>query len=544
MQRCRWFVLLFILGACEATEPPLSPDQGDDPEFTEVKRAMIVVLAEKENPHQVARDHGIAVRHVYQHALNGFAGEMADIARSGLLRDYRVVRVRPDEPIELTETQLGAAWNLDRIDQRAPTLDGGYTYQATGEGVTAYIVDTGIDYQHAEFGGRAIPGFDAFGGDAADCHGHGTHVAGTVGGAVYGVAKRADLVGVRVLDCAGSGTTSSVLAGIEWILANGVHPAVVNMSFGGPRDDVLDDAVRRLYQAGFVSAIAAGNSAKDACDFSPARSPEGITIGATQKLDGRALYSNFGDCIDWFAPGNSITSAAAGSGNGTTVMSGTSMAAPHVAGAAALYLQDDPTATPQQTIDALASFLTRGVVSNAHSQNNHLLFALTAPTGVPRNAEPVARFTVSCSRLACEFLDASTDSDGTVVSRTWNFGDGTTVSPGSTTSPHTYVAGDIYRVTLVVRDDDGTSATWASDVPVGLVLSTLTSARRNRLTVNLSWKGAETTDVVVYVNGSAAATVANSGSYRMTLRTNGSYTVRVCETGSAPMCSAEEPLVF
>jgi hypothetical protein len=306
---------------------------------------------------------------------------------------------------------------------------------------------------------------------------------------------------------------------------------------------VLDDAVRRLYQAGFVSAIAAGNSTADACGFSPARAPEGITIGATTNTDARAYFSNFGECLDWFAPGTSITSAAAGTTNGTSVLSGTSMAAPHVAGAAALFLQDNATASAQQTIDALTASLTLNVVTNARSTHNHMLFSQTS-TATPGNAEPVARFTASCVRLTCTFTDASSDSDGSLVARNWDFGDGATGTSSGGSPQHTYPLGAVYRAVLSVTDDDGTSSAWAADLPVGLVLNTFVYRQRSKVSVSLAWKSAETPNVDVFLNGSRHATVENTGSYRMSLRARGSYAVRVCETGTAPMCSVELPIVY
>jgi subtilisin family serine protease len=542
MQRRPWFALV-LMAACESAEPPLTPESAaEPPEFTSVRRPVVVVLAEREDPAAVARDHGVAARHLYHRALTGFAGEMADLARSGLLRDHRVARIYPDRPLAATGgTQVGATWGLDRVDQRSIPLDGTYTWDDTGAGVTAYVVDTGIDYAHAEFGGRARLGFDAFGGDGADCHGHGSHVAGTAGGITYGIAKGVNLVSVRVLDCQGSGSTSSVLAGIEWILAEGTRPGVVNMSLGGAGDVVIDDAVRRLYQAGFVTAVAAGNSTADACGFSPARAPEGITVGATAATDDRASFSNFGDCLDWFAPGTSILSAAAGTASGTRTLSGTSMAAPHVTGAAALYLQRNPGASAQQTIDALAAALTPGVVNNARSSRNHLLYSRTG-TAAPGNAEPTARYRFSCARLTCTFTDESTDPDGQLVARIWDFGDGAGASESGSPVDHVYATGGLYRPLLTVTDDDGSSSLWAAEVSVGIVLEAFVYRQRSKLSVNLAWKGAETARVDIYVNGSRYVTADNTGTYRLSLRARGTYSIRVCETGTGPMCSAEQPV--
>ncbi len=343
----------------------------------------IVTLRDGASPAAVANDHGVSPDYVYSAALNGFAGAMSDAARSGLLRDARVSRVEPDGIARASTTQSGATWGLDRIDQRALPLSGTFTYTNTGSGVTSYIIDTGIDYGHAEFGGRATFGYDAFaGGNGDDCNGHGTHVAGTVGGSTYGVAKAVALKAVRVLDCGGSGTWSGVIAGVDWVVSHHAAgtPASSNMSLGGGANTSVDDAVKRMIADGVASAVAAGNGnaggvAQDACKYSPARVPEAMTIGATTKADAKTSWSNYGNCVDWFAPGASITSAWIGSGTTeTNTISGTSMATPHVAGVAALYLQSNTGATPQQVRDALYANTTKSVVTSSKTANNHLLF--------------------------------------------------------------------------------------------------------------------------------------------------------------------------
>ncbi|MBA2564623.1 MAG: S8 family peptidase [Gemmatimonadetes bacterium] len=325
----------------------------------------------------VAATHGATPDFVYTHALHGFAGRLSEAARAGLLRDARVARVEPDGIARISTTQSGATWGLDRIDQRALPLSGSYTYAARGAGVTAYIIDTGIRLSHSEFGSRATSGFDAVdGGSANDCNGHGTHVAGTTGGATYGVAKGVALVAVRVLNCGGSGTWSGVIAGIDWV--TGDHrpgeSAVANMSLGGPTNSSVDEAVRRSIADGVSYAIAAGNDGQDACRFTPARVAEAMTTGSSTRTDERSSFSNRGNCVDWFAPGSGITSAWNGNDNQTNTISGTSMAAPHTAGVAALYLDDNPGASPSSVRAALYGLTTKGIVKRARSANNDLLF--------------------------------------------------------------------------------------------------------------------------------------------------------------------------
>lgn len=276
-------------------------------------------------------------------------------------------------------TQPGPpSWGLDRIDQHALPLDSSYTYpDKAGEGVTAYIIDTGVRITHGEFGGRASYGYDAIDNDntAQDGHGHGTHVAGTVAGSSYGVAKKAKIVGVRVLDNNGSGTTAQVVAGIDWVTQHAVKPAVANMSLGGGADSALDTAVRNSIASGITYGVAAGNESTDASTKSPARVAEAITVGATTSADAKASYSNYGSILDVFAPGSSITSSWGTGDTATNTISGTSMATPHVVGAAALYLSQNPASTPAQVSSALVAAVTPNVVTGPGSGSpNRLLY--------------------------------------------------------------------------------------------------------------------------------------------------------------------------
>jgi len=381
-------VVIATVAASACVDAPTTPTSAEIPASFSASGSdaipgrFIVTLRDDASPAAVAREHGVAPDFVYTAALNGFAGSMSEAARSGLLRDARVSRVEPDGIARASTTQSGATWGIDRIDQRALPLSGTFTYTNTGSGVTAYIIDTGIDYGHSEFGGRASFGYDAFAGNGDDCNGHGTHVAGTVGGSTYGVAKAVTLRAVRVLDCGGSGSWSGVIAGVDWVVANHAAgaPASSNMSLGGGASASVDDAVKRMIADGVASAVAAGNGnfigrAQDACKYSPARVPDAMTIGSTTSTDAKSSFSNYGNCVDWFAPGSSITSAWIGSGSTeTNTISGTSMATPHVAGVAALYLQSNPGATPLQVRDALYANTTKGVVTSSKTVNNHLLF--------------------------------------------------------------------------------------------------------------------------------------------------------------------------
>ena len=389
----------FALAACEQSPSPLAPtstrillpNQAVSVATARAVPGQYIVVFKNEvaDPATLAqtlvRAHGAAHRFTYTHAIKGFAAAMSDAAAAALARNPQVAYVEQDQVMEAVTTEANATWGLDRIAQRALPLNGSYSYTPTGAGVTAYIIDTGIRFDHVEFGGRAVTGVDEVtaGGNAADCNGHGTHVSGTVGGATYGVAKGVRLVAVRVLDCSGSGSTSGVIAGIDWVTANHATPAVANMSLGGGASSALDDAVRRSISAGVTYAIAAGNSSADACGSSPSRVTEAITVGATTSTDARASYSNFGTCLDVFAPGSSITSAWYTSSTATNTISGTSMATPHVTGTAALYLQTNPSAAPSAVASAIVTSATTGVVASAGTGSpNRLLYSpLTAASG-------------------------------------------------------------------------------------------------------------------------------------------------------------------
>ncbi len=335
----------------------------------------IVVLKDATTaPAAVARQHGkrygASVTEVYSHALNGYAARLDASQLSAVRADSAVDYVVPDGIATIDTTQPDATWGIDRIDQHKLPLSGTFTYSNTGAGVTAYVIDTGIRVTHSEFGGRASSGWDFVSNDAdaSDCNGHGTHVAATIGGATYGVAKAVSLVAVRVLDCTGSGLWSWIIAGIDYVTAQHQtgQPAVANMSLGGGANIALDQAVRNSIADGVSYAVAAGNSNANACVFSPARVGEAMTSGASTKTDAKASFSNWGSCMDWFAPGQDITSAWNSSDSATNTISGTSMASPHTAGVAALYLQSFPTATPAAVEKALGSAATRRAISGLH----------------------------------------------------------------------------------------------------------------------------------------------------------------------------------
>jgi subtilisin family serine protease len=427
--------------------------------------------------------HGGSLRHVYSAALKGFSANLSDAAVAALVRNPQIARIEPDALVNGSGTEVSPTWGLDRIDQRALPLDKSYTYASGGAGVSVYILDTGIRTTHVEFGGRASGAFTAIndGNGTNDCNGHGTHVAGTVGGATYGVAKAATLYAVRVLDCANTGTVSGLIAGIDWVTQNRQLPAVANLSLTTAKSTTVNAAIQASIDAGVVYAVAAGNNGADACNYSPASAPAVLTVGASGNTDGVQAFSNVGPCVDLFAPGQAIRSAYYVSDTSSIINAGTSMASPHVAGAAAVYLSANPTATPAQVTSAIVGAATTNVLTAVPTGTaNRLLYidptggsaappppdTTTTPPPPPppsptADAPPTASFSKSCNRGTCTFDASGSSDDIGIVSYAWSFGDGTSVSPAASLvkTSHTFTKAGSYMVVLTVTDSGGHQAT-------------------------------------------------------------------------------------
>ena len=384
-------VLLFSASAVFAQAQQGRPDHAFGPSKPIPDNYIVVFKDTVANPaaeaQNLMRGRGGQINFIYSNSIKGFAATLPQAAVEALRRNPNVAYIEQDATVSLNSTvttQSSATWGLDRIDQANLPLSKSYSYGATGSGVTAYIIDTGIRKSHSEFGSRVTSGFTAIndGRGTDDCDGHGTHVAGTVGGATWGVAKNVILVPVRVLDCNGSGTNSGVIAGVDWVAGAGFNaPSVANMSLGGGASSSLDTAVRNA-TAKLVMVVAAGNSNADACNSSPAREPSAITVGATTSTDARSSFSNFGKCLDIFAPGSSITSAVSTNDTATATWSGTSMASPHVAGVAALVLESAPSSTPSQVASAILNGATLNKVTSAGTGSpNRLLYSLMSGGG-------------------------------------------------------------------------------------------------------------------------------------------------------------------
>ncbi|NUS00291.1 MAG: S8 family peptidase [Kribbellaceae bacterium] len=346
----------------------------------------IVVLAGQRSQAQtrvatqsLAASYDVEVKDQYDASIKGFSANMSEDQAKKLATDSRVAYVQQNQKI--TVAQDNPPWGLDRVDQRALPLDKKFEPSTDAKNVNVYIIDTGIYAKHQDFGDRASVGTDTVGDgqNGVDCMGHGSHVAGTIGGTTYGLAKAAKLIAVRVLDCKGSGSTESVVAGIDWVTKNAKKPAVANMSLGGGADDALDAAVKASVDSGVTYAVAAGNDSADACLSSPAKEPSAITVGATDDQDQRAEFSNYGKCVDLFAPGVDITSVGITGPDATAKMSGTSMATPHVTGGIALYLADHPDATPADVAKALVGSSTADKVGDPGTGSPNKLLYVGAP---------------------------------------------------------------------------------------------------------------------------------------------------------------------
>jgi serine protease len=335
----------------------------------------------------------------YHAAIAGFVATMDETSLELLLSDSRIAYIEQDQIMEANATQYNPTWGLDRVDQANLPLSGSYTYTNTGNGVTAFVVDTGVLSSHSDLTGRVGSGFTAIndGNGTNDCNGHGTHVAGTIGSETYGLAKDVSLIPVRVLGCNGSGSNSGVIAGVDWVAQNASGPSVANMSLGGGNSNALDNAVNGAINSGVTFVVAAGNDNSNACSGSPNRVPAALTIAASTSSDSRSSFSNYGSCVDLFAPGSSIKSTW--SNGSTNTISGTSMAAPHVAGAVALYLQSNPNASPSQVENAIEDVAVANKISSAQGSPNLLLQVVSGSTPPPPPTDNILKNNVPVTGL-------------------------------------------------------------------------------------------------------------------------------------------------
>jgi subtilisin family serine protease len=481
-------------GCSDSMEPSLDNEANDTgvvsepgPDDRALKRYIVVFKSDVQDPSGAASGLALSqkgtLHHVYESAIRGCSVTLPDGAVEALLKDPRVASIEPDRPVQIFDPPAAAqvsspSWGLDRVDQTDLPLDNSFSFEGTGAGVNIYVIDSGIELSHADFGGRAQYVHNWYNNgnfhhdgqeDADDCYGHGTPVAAVAAGSEYGIAKEATIWALRVLDCNGIGHVSHAMAAVDWITRFGELPGVVNMSLGYADSPHLREAVENSIAAGFVYVVASANSMvpMDACTVSPANAPSAITVGATDALDDEAYWSNYGTCVDLLAPGTAILSASHLGGHATVTRSGTSMAAPHVAGTIALYLEAYPDATPADVAEMIAVQATPGRIGlHSFSQGggtpNLLLYS-----ALPPNQPPTARIRPVCSRtlLLCTFSGRlSVDTDGSIASYLWDFGDGGTASGRS--AAHEYATEGVYTVTLTVIDDDGASDVTTVDIEV------------------------------------------------------------------------------
>ena len=478
---------LFLVACNDSTAPiipqssaPVAPSNGPN---ADIRAGHYIVLLKSGAPsaeavvHRHAFSKALTVDQHFRTVMHGFSAAVSEEDLDSLRNDPDVERIEPDRYVHQIGTETGMGWALDRIDQHGMPLNGYFAYGATGSGVNIYVVDGGVRYSHTEFGGRAHFAYDALGGDGSDCNGHGTGVAGVAAGSVHGVAKSANIYSVRVFPCSGTTNLSTILAGVDWVTAHHKSPAVANLSLGAAAAPILDTAVERSIRSGVTYVVAAGNNGGDACAMSPGKLPDVINVSAIDASDSRPSWSNYGSCVSIFAPGVAVGSADYYSDVALASWNGTSVAAPMVSGAVALYLQEHPTASPSAVRSAILGGTTGGIVSNTSGSANRLLYtsfigSVSAPTSappppstttapVPPPAPAVGGVGVSyrCASRVCAFDAGSSQPTGGVTSYKWYFGDGSSAT--GRTASHTYGSSPSYRWVLYIAT--GTGKKYAVD---------------------------------------------------------------------------------